>query len=79
MNGADGGADHTALEHLMHTIRNYSTAEVIRTATAAEVARYIELVLALPSCQRHEGVVDGAEFGVDGDVYVSGYIAALDF
>lgn len=63
----------------MHTIRNHSTAEVIRTATDADVARYIELVLALPSSQRHEGVVDGAEFGCDGDVYISGYIAELDF
>jgi hypothetical protein len=46
-------------------IRDYNTAETIRTATADEIATYEAIVAALPSSEREAGAVDGARIAGD--------------
>lgn len=50
----------------------YANAEIIRTATAEEVARYEAIIAELPSSQRDTGAIDGGAFGLDGQtIYIS--------
>lgn len=49
------------------TIYCYRTATDLRPATAIEIARYNELLAAMPN---DAGAVDGGEFGHDGPIYM---------
>ncbi len=50
-------------------IIDYRSNEAIRTATAAEIARYEAQLAAMTSGEREVGAVDGAEYGHNGPVY----------
>jgi len=55
-------------EFLMSII-DYRTNEVIRTATAAEIARYEAQLADMTSSEREVGAVDGSDYGHAGTVY----------
>jgi len=53
-------------------IYDYRTGEEIRQATAKEEWRYIAQLLGMTGNQRMYGIVDGDEYGHDGDIYMQG-------
>ena len=53
-------------------IYDYKTGEEIRHATAKEEQRYIAQLLSMSPNERMYGIVDGDEYGHDGDIYMQG-------